>query len=152
MRLHKREHFKEFIQCAEAARHKNEGNAVFDKANFAREKIMKVDGDIGIFVSLLFERQFDIQPNGFAFGFTRAAIGCFHDSGSAACDDGEVLFRQDFSKFHSDLVIRIGRRQARGPKDCDCRADSGHGFERVNEFSHDTENPPWILADKRGRS
>src|SRR5436190_22783938 len=64
--LDQRRDFKEFIQRAEAARHKNKGDAVFDKANLAREEIMKMDRHVSEPVAPLLAREFDVQTNGFA--------------------------------------------------------------------------------------
>ena len=58
--LHQRGHFEELIKRAEAAGHEDEADAVFDEANFAREKIMEIDRDVGETISFLLEWQFNI--------------------------------------------------------------------------------------------
>jgi hypothetical protein len=58
--LNQGQHFEELIERAEAARHEDEGDAVFDETNFARKEIMKVDGDIGETIAPLFVRQLDV--------------------------------------------------------------------------------------------
>jgi len=58
--------FRKFVEGAKAAGHENERHAVFDETDFARKKIMEVDGHVGVTIAPLFMRQFDVQPDGFS--------------------------------------------------------------------------------------
>src|SRR2546423_14540853 len=45
---------EEFIERAESTGHEDEAHAVFYETDFAREKIVKMDRDVGVAIALLF--------------------------------------------------------------------------------------------------
>ena len=105
LRLHQRQYFKKFIQRAKSPRHEHKGDAVFDKADLARKKVMKMDRHIGVSIALLFVWQFNVQAHRFALDGRGAAIGRFHDARPAAGDDGEIMLRQILRELDRRLVI-----------------------------------------------
>src|ERR1043165_1972682 len=103
-RLNESQHFEEFVERPKAARHENEGNAVFHKANFARKEIVKVHRDVREPIALLLMRQFDVETDGFSFGERCTFIGSFHYAGPATSDNGEIMLGEALREFDCGLV------------------------------------------------
>ena len=121
---------------------------VFYETNFAREKIMEVDRDVGKFIAVLFVRQFDVQSDGFATRVRRAFVRRFHDTRSAAGDHSEFVFGKTFGDLQRGVVIRIVHRRARGTKNRHRRSDLRHGLKGIDEFRHDAEDAPGVFFDE----
>ena len=107
---------------------------------------MEIDRDVGEAISFLFERQLDVQSDGFPLRFGSATIGGFHDAGAAAGDDGEFVFGQAFGDIDGGAIERIAWRRARRAEDRDGEAELGEGFERIDKFGHDAEDAPGIFT------
>jgi len=148
LRLHEREDFKKFVERAEAAGHEHEAEAVFHEADFAREKIMKVNRDVGVAVAALLVRQFDVEADGFAAGVFRAFVRGFHDAGAAAGDDGEIVLGEALGDVVRGAIKFVGRLGARGAKNRHGRADLGQRLKRIHELGHDAEDAPRVFADE----
>src|SRR5208337_3289955 len=84
--LRKCHHFPKFIHSAKTAGEYDERFGDLREPQFAHEEIVKIEAELGadVRVRKLFVRQLDGQADGFASSFVSAAIGGFHDSGSAA--------------------------------------------------------------------
>ena len=148
LRLHEREHFKKFIERAEATRHENKAETVFYETNFARKKIMEVHRHVGVFVAGLLERQFNVEANRFTTGVRRAFVGRFHNAGTATSDDGEIMFRQPLRDIHGGAIVFVGGFGAGGAEDGHGGTDLGHRLERIYELGHDAEDAPRIFVDE----
>ena len=146
--MHQRDDFKKLVQRSKTAGHENKTDAVFDEANFAGKKIMKMDRDVRVAIALLFVRQFDVQADGFAPRLGRAAIGRFHDARSAAGDDPQIIFRQAFANLHRHFVIRIGWARARRAENGHGRSGVGEDLKRIDKLRHDAKNAPGIFPNK----
>src|SRR2546421_12387303 len=149
--LHQRDDFKKLVERAEPAGHEYEPDAVFHEADFTRKEIMKMNGDVGVAIGLLLERQLDVQPHRFPPGRRGAFVGRFHDTGTAARNDGEVVLGQAAAQFDGRLVTGIRARSSRRAEYGDRRTDLGKGFKRINELGHDTKNAPRIFPGEPER-
>ena len=84
---------------------------------------MKVNRDVGVTISLLFVRQFDIQAHGIPFGFGCAFVRRFHYPRSAPSDHGEMMFGKPARQSDGSRVIRVAPGGPSGTEDRDRRAD-----------------------------
>lgn len=119
-RLDEREHLKKFVERAKAAGERDERLGQVEEPVFAHEEVVELEGKLGraIGIHRLLVRQADAQAKGRAAGFFRAAVGGFHDAGTAARADGEALrrvgdglrpLRQLMRQFAGLFIIRRGR-------------------------------------------
>ena len=93
-RLNQRHRFEELIQRPEPAGEDSEAVGVFDEHRLPREEVAELDSEIDVRIHRLLVRQFDVATDGQPAGLMAATVGCFHDPGPAAGDDGEALLRQ----------------------------------------------------------
>ena len=116
VRLHKRHHFEQFIQCTEPARHVDEPEAVLHETDFAGKKVVKVNRQIRVLIAALFKRQLDVQSDRRALALCRALVRGLHDSRAAAGDHRHAGLGQFFTHGHRRLVVRIARLGSGGAK------------------------------------
>src|SRR6266851_3458208 len=85
-RLQQGEHFPEFVHGAEAAGKNDERFGDLREPKFAHEEVVKIEAQLGADVGVgeLLVGQLDGQADGFSAGFGGAAVGGFHDAGTAA--------------------------------------------------------------------
>src|ERR1051326_5563246 len=112
---------------------------------------MEMNREIGEAISLLFERQFNIQSDGFAFALGRPAIGRFHNAGATTGNNGKMVLGKLPANGHGRLVVRISWRSASGAEDCHGWPHLRERFKRVNKFGHDPKDSPGILTDEANR-
>src|SRR5437016_5044356 len=77
LRLDQRQHLEKLIERPKASGHEDKANAVFDEANFTREKIVEMDRKVRITIPFLLVGQFDVQADGFSLGERCPFVGCF---------------------------------------------------------------------------
>ncbi len=93
-------------------------------------------------VDALFERQLDVDADGVATAFARAAVAAFHNARPASRDDAETLFREQGAEFPGFLIPLVGLGEPRRTEERDRLFEIGQELETVHEFRHDTEHPP----------
>jgi len=98
--------------------------------------------EVGIRIGFLFERQFDVHPDGLAAGFGCAFIDRFHNPGTAAGDDGESILRQKLSQLFRLLIIFIAGLDAGRAKNRHGIANIGKNLDGFHKFGHDTKYAP----------
>ena len=138
-RLDQGEGFKEFVHGADAARHDDEGVAVFDQERFPREKITHVHTGIQPGIDMLLMRQNDVDSNTATAGFLRPAIGRFHDAGSAAGHHREAQTGDFSGNLPCFLIPRMAFIQPGGAEYRDARAHKMEGAQAAEEVE---ENEP----------
>src|SRR5271155_1622143 len=84
--LQQGEHFPKLVHGAEAPREDDQRFCHLREPELAHEKIVEIEIQIGRDVAIrsLLVRELDAEADGWAASFGGAAIGCFHDAGSAA--------------------------------------------------------------------
>ncbi len=117
--LDQRECAEQFIECAEAARQRDDGCGALHEVQLAQREVMKLKTQprrqVG--VGVLLARQGDVQTQGFSPCLERAAIGCLHAARAAAGHHREPWnpCRADhLAEFEADLVIARQRHAALG--------------------------------------
>src|ERR1700744_1143061 len=93
MRLRQCEQLKHLIQRAKATRKDDQRFCQVSKPVLAHEEIveLEIERRRDVLVRSLLKRQLDIQPDRFATGFFRSAVGCFHDAGASAGGDDKTM-------------------------------------------------------------
>ena len=93
VRLHEREDLEQLVARAEAARKNHERLRQVREPELPHEEVMELEmqavGDVR--VGALFEWQPDVEPDRLPSGLARAAIGRFHDPGTAARGHDETM-------------------------------------------------------------
>src|SRR5579875_4089538 len=87
--LHGAQRLEEFVQRAKPAGKDDKGRGGGQKGRLARRELREGDGDIQIGVWPFLACEPDGQTDGARAAFTRPAIGRFHDTGTAASDNGK---------------------------------------------------------------
>lgn len=142
VRLDHGKDFRQLIQSAEPAGISNRGDAVFEKTDFSNEEITELQGIALITIRMLLHRELDIETDGGSFFVPGAAIGGLHETGPAAGKDTIAALGKEFAKMDTVKVDGIAFGRSGGAEDGDKTFETGHGFERVDEFGHDPEDSP----------
>lgn len=140
--MNQREGFEHFVQRAKAARHHHIGAGVFGEGHFAGEEVAEAQGDVLVWVAVLFKRQFDVQAHAGGVASEGAFVGGFHDAWAAAADDGKAGVGQLTCDVFGQLVVGVIGFGA-------CAAENGHGGANcgqflggLNELCHNAQNMP----------
>src|SRR5207302_5732052 len=80
--------------------------------------------------------------------FAGAAVGGFHDAGTAAGDDAETAPGQLARKLARGVVHRIRWSNAGGTKDGHGRADGGKCIKTLDELRLDAQDSPGIALEE----
>lgn len=150
IRLDKSQGFEQFVECAEAAGHDDEGVAIFDQHHFAHEEVAQGDMGIQVWIGVLFVRQFDIAGDGAAADIFGAAITGLHDAGASAGHDGESHFCGGRSHLTGQLVMRIIFLGAGGPKNGDAWADEMQSTEAAEHVPSDAHQGDGFFGARLG--
>ncbi len=133
-------HFPKFVEGAEAAGKDNEGFGDLREPQFAHEKIMEIEAELGTDVRIreLLVGQFDGKADRFAAGFIGAAIGSFHDAGpSAGTDNKAARARAERKRPRGDLVGELARLLVIGG-----HFESAFGFAEMQAMFFEASDTP----------
>ncbi|MNY34031.1 hypothetical protein D3C86_1683420 [compost metagenome] len=95
---------------------------------------------------MLFERQFDVQSDGFSVSVS-ATIPSFHYPRSATGDDTKSNFCNLLCNVRSHFIIIIVLGQSCRSKDGNTRSNLRHFLVTIHKFGHYAENHPAVFRD-----
>src|SRR5690349_3919934 len=100
---------------------------------------MHPDAAVEVGVGRLLERQFDVAANRAPTDVFRAAVRCFHGSGSTAGHDSKPEPRNSPAHFASQFVMRIVALNAGGAENRYARADEVQDAKSAQEIAHHSQ-------------
>ena len=118
-RLAEAERVEQFVERAEAAGKDHECRRPQDEVKLAHGEVVELEAQLGrdVRVGLLLVRQVDVEADAFGADFEGAAVGGFHDAGSAAGHDHELaaaiggLGNGDEAAEFAGLVVEVALGQ-----------------------------------------
>src|SRR5699024_9620888 len=142
--LYHAEHFKKLIHRTHATWQTNKSLRVLQKHGLASKEVPEIDAQVDVLIKPLFKGQFNTYTNGEPTGFIRTAVGSFHNAWAAAGNHGIVVLNELRSQFNALGILGRIFFSTRRTIDSYGLRQSAQCIKPSDEFSLNTQNPPWI--------
>src|SRR5690606_22857780 len=114
----------------------------FRQKDFPYKEIPERKPSVLVGIRMLFKPQINVTANRVTSIFECAAVGCFHDAGSASCETRYPQLRQALADLVCLLVIWMIFLESRGAKHGNTRSDKVKNPESTDKLHHNPENEP----------